>query len=90
MKILKFSAEWCSPCRMLSAQLSKYNGYDILNYDFSDNENEFNQFNVKNIPTLIVVNDENLELDRKTGSITLEQFEEWLKKIENEKLDISK
>ena len=90
MKILKFSAEWCSPCRMLSTQLSKYNGYDILNYDFLDNKNEFNQFNVKNIPTLIIVNDENLELDRKTGSITLEQFEEWLKKIENEKLDISK
>jgi len=89
MKILKFSASWCNPCKALKQNLSQYEGdYEIVEYDADEHMEEFTKYGVRNIPTLIAVNYDNEVMVTKKGSLTLGEFEDWIKEIEDGKLDL--
>lgn len=91
MKILKFSGEYCGSCKILTTQLSGYKDHKIESYDMVEDIEKFQGYAVRKIPTLMVVNSEGVELDRKIGSCTLAEFEDWVKQIiekNNEKLDL--
>lgn len=79
MKILKFSANWCAPCKVLANQLKDYDDHVIENYDFDKNPNEFMEYGVKKLPTLIIVSEDNQELDRSIGVKSLFEFKDWVK-----------
>lgn len=89
MKILKFSASWCSPCKVLKQNLQEYKGdYELVNYDADEHMEEFAKYSIRNIPTLIAVNDEGSVISTKKGGLTLGEFEDWIKDIENGTLDV--
>ena len=55
-KILYFSAAWCGPCKMLGPIMESLSGQ--INYekiDVDDNQDLSIQYGVRNIPTLILV-----------------------------------
>ena len=55
-KILYFSASWCSPCRTLGPIMESLSGQ--INYekiDVDNNQDLSIQYGVRNIPTLILV-----------------------------------
>ena len=63
-KILYFSAAWCGPCKMLGPIMESLSGQ--INYekiDVDNNQDLSIQYGVRNIPTLILV--ENGEAVRK-------------------------
>jgi len=55
-KILYFSAAWCGPCRMLGPIMESLSGQ--INYekiDVDNNQDLSIQYGVRNIPTLVLV-----------------------------------
>ena len=58
-KVLKFSATWCAPCRALGETLSKVEDITIENVDIDDNEELCEKYNIRSVPTLIFLNNEN-------------------------------
>ena len=83
-KVLKFSATWCAPCRALGETLSKVEDITIENVDIDDNEELCEKYNIRSVPTLIFLNNENKEVGRSIGNISLDAFYNKLKEL-NEK-----
>ena len=84
---MKFYAEWCAPCKMLSKTLEEFmesvdkNIVDISSFDI-DNSHEhlMDKWNVRSVPTLILVNMKTgVEVERKYGNLTKQELSEWLK-----------
>lgn len=79
MKVLKFSAKWCNPCKMLSKVLEDYNGeIPVEEIDIEDNSDMANQYSIRGVPTCVLLNDSDVEVNRKVGMMTLEQFEQFV------------
>lgn len=83
-KVLKFSAQWCAPCRALGETLSKVEDVTIENVDIDNNEELCEKYNIRSVPTLIFLNNENKEVGRSVGNISLDAFYNKLKEL-NEK-----
>lgn len=83
-KVLKFLATWCAPCRALGETLSKVEDVTIENVDVDNNEELCEKYNIRSVPTLIFLNNENKEVGRSVGNISLDSFYNKLKEL-NEK-----
>jgi thioredoxin-like negative regulator of GroEL len=62
MKLIKFYADWCGPCKILSPTIDKIVAekgltleYESVNVD--DNPERANDFNIKGIPAVVIVSD---------------------------------
>lgn len=73
MKLLKFYADWCQPCKMLSRVIEDSKA-DIdslmINIEEIDIDNDMDtarKYNVRGVPTLILVEDSGEEVRRKSG-----------------------
>ena len=77
-RVLKFYADWCSPCKMLSKTLEDVQTEVIIeNINIDDNFKVSQEYNIRSIPTMVML-DENTEVKRKTGIMTKEELEVWL------------
>jgi thioredoxin 1 len=57
-KILKFSATWCQPCKMLTKQLEGEDfGVPLQEVDIDANESLAKEFGIRGVPTLVLVRD---------------------------------
>lgn len=74
-KILYFSADWCGPCKQLGPimeSLASEVNYEKVNVD---TESELSaQYGVRNIPTLILIDDSGEALGRVVGLQPREQI----------------
>lgn len=78
MHIVKYSATWCQPCKQLSAMLATSNAdVQIVERDVDVEQEAAMKDNVRGVPTLIAFDGEK-ELGRKIGSMSKDQFLEWL------------
>ncbi len=74
-KILYFSAAWCGPCKMLGPIMESVS--DQVNYqkiDVDNNQELSIKYGVRNIPTLVLVDDSGNELNRSTGVMQKQQI----------------
>jgi len=78
-KILEISGSWCAPCRQLKKELENFNAIPILEFDADENEKLCSDYHIRNVPTLIFVNENDEEIARSVGFIKKEDLE---KKIE--------
>lgn len=71
MRVLKFSASWCNPCKMLDKQLDSL-GYLVEQVDVETEEGKklARDYGVRRIPTLIAVGNDGFMLDSISGSLT--------------------
>jgi thioredoxin 1 len=77
-KVLKFSASWCGPCKMLSKTLEDVKTDVIIEEIDIDEQSELaNEYGIRGVPTLVMV-DENVEIKRNVGNLTKSQLEIWL------------
>jgi len=77
MKVLKFSASWCQPCKTLTTQLESL----AANYEEIDADTDpdkFKAFGIRNVPTLVLLDNNGIEKDRLTGSVTLPKLKAFL------------
>ena len=84
MKVIKIGAIWCGGCLVMNKiwkeLTSKYNfSYEELDYDMD--EEEVKKYDVgKTLPVFIVL-DNDKEVDRIIGEVSLKEFEEKLKEV---------
>lgn len=79
-KVLKFSAQWCGPCKMMTKIIHGQDlGVEVQEVDVDENVNVAKEYNVRNIPTLVFLRD-GKEVDRTTGALTLDKLKEWIDK----------
>lgn len=72
MKILKFSSATCMPCKQMAKVIDELDDDTKSLFEEYTSENDitkFMQFNVRSVPTLVVVDDSGNELRRSTGML---------------------
>jgi thioredoxin-like negative regulator of GroEL len=68
MKFLYFSAPWCGPCRTLGPVMEKVGQkYSVEKINVDENQELSAEFGVRSIPTVILVDESNKELERLVG-----------------------
>lgn len=81
MKVLKFYAEWCAPCKGLTMIINgakdKIN-IPIEEVNIDDNVFMATEFNIRSVPTLVIVDDQENEIKRHTGILNEEKLLEFL------------
>lgn len=81
MKVLKFYATWCGPCKALSTTIEKYYKGDvpIEDIDIDANLDMARKYNIRSVPVVVLVDENGNELRRKAGAMMIDGFEEFLK-----------
>lgn len=82
MKIKKFYAEWCGPCKGLSMVIAGAGDkitIPIENIDIDRNIMESVQYDVRSVPMLVLVDDNGKEIKRLNGMVSETQLLEFLK-----------
>ena len=78
MKVVKISAVWCGSCikmKNIWREIEKEYNFEVINYDYDFDEEEVSKYNVGNIlPVSIILNDENVELERIIGEKKKEEI----------------
>ena len=82
MKLLKFGAEWCGPCKEMKRRLSNFTDCELVEIDVDDENNEdiVSKYKVRNIPALFLVDDNENILSKWIG---LTKIDDIKKAIEN-------
>jgi thioredoxin 1 len=79
MKVLKFSADWCRPCKKLAETLDQMVlPYVVESIDIDSDTKKAMDYNVRSVPTMVLVDDEGAEVSRLVGPRTKADIGEWL------------
>lgn len=82
MKILKFYADWCQPCKNLSTTLKGMDvPFPIVEIDIDDNVDASIEYGIRSVPTMLFVDDNNNILGRYTGLRTKVELQEMFEKF---------
>lgn len=73
-KIYKVGAEWCGPCRQLKQELKNFNLIPIIEINADEDEEFCEKYNIKNIPVLLLCDNNNNILYRQVGFISKEDL----------------
>jgi thioredoxin 1 len=78
MKVIKFSASWCGPCKMLARNLEDITtNIPIENVDIDENQDAAIEYGVRGVPTMIMLDENNNEIKRMVGMQSLKVIEDW-------------
>lgn len=75
-KVLKFSSSWCGPCKLLSpifdeiTEELKNMNIEFISVDVEEDEELTSKYSVRNIPTIVITDEDGNELDRCVGMKT--------------------
>ena len=81
MKVLKFQASWCQPCKMLSRVVEEAKDkitVQIEEVDIDENTELAKKFNIRGVPTLVMVDDAGNTIKAKTGYLNEKQLLEFV------------
>ena len=81
MKLLKFAASWCAPCKMLSKTFEDVNHplKDTMeNIDIDEDQSKAMLYNVRGVPTMVLIDDMGNEVKRVSGYKNKDQILEFL------------
>jgi thioredoxin 1 len=69
MKYIYFSAPWCGPCKMLAPKMELVaNSVLVEKINVDENLEIATQYGVRNVPTVILLSDDNVEIERFIGA----------------------
>ncbi|NOT36922.1 MAG: DUF255 domain-containing protein [Saprospiraceae bacterium] len=89
--MLKFTASWCLPCKFM--QKNVFEDYSFTNYlnerviEVEVDVDKFagmdlkEIFNVKSLPTIIILNPDAIEVSRKNSSLGISDMKSWLESL---------
>lgn len=70
-RIEKFGASWCGPCKVLDRTLEQLTGIEIVKHDVDEEEELANARSIRNVPVLIYYNEQDEEVKRTVGAVSL-------------------
>lgn len=77
MKILRFTASWCQPCKSLAKNLEEANlSLPIEVVDIDVQSDIAVEYGIRGVPTLVLT-DGTIEIKRLVGSKTVTELKEW-------------
>jgi thioredoxin 1 len=82
MKVLKFYADWCGPCKGLTMVIKGAGDkvtIPVEDVNIDENLMMAQDFNIRSVPTMVLVDKEEKELKRVVGSLSETQLLEFLK-----------
>ena len=69
--VVKFSADWCNPCKVLQKTLDKlepqYPNVNFIHVDVEDSEELAQQYQIQNIPVIVFISADGEIINRKVG-----------------------
>lgn len=86
VEVLKFYADWCKPCAMLSEILADK---QVTNVDITVDKELTAQYKVRSVPTLVFLKD-GVEMHRYSGLMYPKQFDEVVDRLSNTKSEDTK
>jgi thioredoxin 1 len=81
IEVLKFSANWCGPCRVLANNLKGVEGITSINIDTDIDLAREN--NVRSVPVLVFKVDDK-EIHREVGIISKEKYQSLITELETD------
>jgi thioredoxin-like negative regulator of GroEL len=84
MKLLKFSAAWCQPCKTLTHSINTSSLKEQIEIEEVDVDASMDLaigFSIKSVPILVLLDDKGTEIARKGAVTNAKQIEEWLNKF---------
>lgn len=77
-KVLKFEAQWCAPCKMMTTALKDVDiGLPIEPVDIEQNEDLAKQYEIRGVPTLVLLRND-AEVSRLVGMQSVEKIKNWV------------
>ena len=76
-KLEKYGAVYCMPCKAIDKTLNELKQtmpIEIVKFDADEDEEHFDDMNIRSVPTLIFYNENGEEVRRTTGNKTLQQI----------------
>ena len=80
-KIYKVGAEWCGPCRQLKQELKDFDLVPIIEVDADEDEAFCEKHNIKNIPVLLLCDENDNVAYKHVGFILKKDLIEKITKI---------
>jgi len=78
IKILRFTASWCNPCKMLAANLHEVNtDVSIEVIDIDSSPDIATEYRIRSVPTLVMLK-EDKEIKRLIGNKSTKELREWI------------
>jgi thioredoxin-like negative regulator of GroEL len=78
MRILRFTAEWCQPCKALAKNIESADIQIPIQVIDIDAESDLAlEFGIRSVPTMIML-DGNTEVKRKSGTMGVEELRGWI------------
>jgi thioredoxin 1 len=81
MKLLKFYATWCGPCKSLSMVMENMTTalpMTVEDVDIDKSHDVARKYNVRSVPTMVVVDDTGTEVKRAVGMMNEKQLLSFL------------
>jgi thioredoxin-like negative regulator of GroEL len=79
MKVLRFTAVWCEPCKMLAKNLDNVTTQvPIQVLDIDKEEDLARHFNVRSVPTLVMIDEDKKEVKRVVGVQSVKQLNQFI------------
>ena len=78
-RILYFTASWCGPCKMMASTVTEAigGGMNITKIDVDEDQDMSIKYNVRSVPTMVLVNQNNEEVNRVVGLQTLTALKDF-------------
>lgn len=80
MNIVKFSADWCQPCKQLSLTLGKL-GLAYTEVDIEKEPELTAKHRIRGVPTLVVFGEDGLEYGRLIGNKSEKEVKSWYESL---------
>jgi len=78
MRVIRFTASWCQPCKTLAKVLEDIQtDKPIEVYDIDEHPDYATEFGIRGVPTMVMM-DGNTEVKRMSGFKSKQELENWL------------
>lgn len=74
-KLIYFTAAWCGPCRFFSPIMEEVHrgGINVEKVDIDERKDVAQFYNIRNVPTLILIDQFGKEIKRRVGACSKEE-----------------